>query len=316
MTRLSTLITLILSVILLSIPPQKAEAQDAVKKAFNYQAAARDALGATLSEKPINLRITILKGGADGETVYSEVHQTTTNLFGLFNIQVGRGIAYSGQFESILWGESSHWLQVEMDTKGSGDYIFTATSEILSVPYAIHAQSAERLVGGMPEAGTKWHDGSGQPFAETGIDGDYYMDIASGEIYKKSNGLWNYLGKLMTDETDVDGVRADPNDWTNTGNSGTSSSTNFIGTTDAVDFVVKANNTESARFNSDGSFQLTDDSRSFIFRNAGSFASVGIGTSSPLSQMHFKGNSKGVTLRLENTGAGGHTWGHDFKQRR
>ncbi len=41
-------------------------------------------------------------------------------------------------------------------------------------------------------------------------------------------------------------------DWTLTGNSGTNSATNFIGTTDAQDWVIKTNNTEKMRVTSGG----------------------------------------------------------------
>jgi hypothetical protein len=44
--------------------------------------------------------------------------------------------------------------------------------------------------------------------------------------------------------------------WTLTGNSGTTAGTNFIGTTDAVDFVTKTNNTERARVSSSGNFRV------------------------------------------------------------
>lgn len=50
-------------------------------------------------------------------------------------------------------------------------------------------------------------------------------------------------------------------DWKTTGNSGTNAATNFIGTTDAVDFVTKTNNTEKVRITTTGA--------------------VGIGTSTP-----------------------------------
>ena len=45
---------------------------------------------------------------------------------------------------------------------------------------------------------------------------------------------------------------ATSDDWTITGNAGTTAGTNFVGTTDAVDFVVKTNNTEVARFENSG----------------------------------------------------------------
>lgn len=45
-------------------------------------------------------------------------------------------------------------------------------------------------------------------------------------------------------------------DWSVKGNSGTTAGTNFIGTTDNVAFVIKTNNTERARFLSNGNFGI------------------------------------------------------------
>ena len=44
--------------------------------------------------------------------------------------------------------------------------------------------------------------------------------------------------------------------WLTTGNSGTTAGTNFVGTTDAVDFVFKTNNAEEARITSAGNFGI------------------------------------------------------------
>jgi hypothetical protein len=60
------------------------------------------------------------------------------------------------------------------------------------------------------------------------------------------------------------------NDWSLTGNAGTNPATNFIGTTDAQDFVVRTNNTERMRVESAGD--------------------VGIGTNNPAHQLHVLGD--------------------------
>jgi hypothetical protein len=59
------------------------------------------------------------------------------------------------------------------------------------------------------------------------------------------------------------------NDWSATGNSGTNPATNFLGTTDANDLVIKTNSTETARMTTAGNF--------------------GIGTNAPASRLHIKG---------------------------
>ena len=45
--------------------------------------------------------------------------------------------------------------------------------------------------------------------------------------------------------------------WKTTGNTGTVSGTNFIGTTDDVDLDIRTNNVVSAKFKSDGDFEIT-----------------------------------------------------------
>ncbi len=44
--------------------------------------------------------------------------------------------------------------------------------------------------------------------------------------------------------------------WSTTGNTGTTAGTNFLGTTDAIDFVIKTFNTERARINSQGDVSI------------------------------------------------------------
>lgn len=55
-------------------------------------------------------------------------------------------------------------------------------------------------------------------------------------------------------------TRPDRNDWTMLGNSGSDPSTQFLGTTDNKDFVLRTNNSERLRFKADGTISMPDNS--------------------------------------------------------
>lgn len=80
-------------------------------------------------------------------------------------------------------------------------------------------------------------------------------------VYYWDGSKWNFLASSTTSL----------NYWSLTGNSGLSASTNFIGTTDAVDFVVKTNNATRIRIKSNTGF-------------------VGINTTAPSERLHVVGN--------------------------
>lgn len=63
---------------------------------------------------------------------------------------------------------------------------------------------------------------------------------------------WNGAAWVMLSTTAQTASSA----WATTGNTGTTAGTNFIGTTDAKDFVIKTNNTESARITSAGNLGI------------------------------------------------------------
>ena len=109
---------------------------------INYQGAATDADGAKLVNQNISLKTSVLQGGVDGTTSYSEIHNTTTDQFGLFNVVIGQGVSISGDFETISWGSGDHFLKVELDATGGTNYNLVSTTQMMSVPYALYAKNA------------------------------------------------------------------------------------------------------------------------------------------------------------------------------
>jgi len=110
------------------------------QKAFKYQAVVRDSNGSIISNQNISLKVSLMEGRMDGMMVFSEVHQTETNSYGLINISIGNGDNLFGSLESIHWGDSSYFMRMELDETGGTNYHFMGVSQILYVPVALYAE--------------------------------------------------------------------------------------------------------------------------------------------------------------------------------
>jgi trimeric autotransporter adhesin len=113
-----------------------------VPQTFNYQGIARDAGGNVLPARKIGVELSVLDGGPAGKVVYSETFTDTTNAFGLFSMQVGGGTVLSGSFAGINWATGNKYLQTSIDLSGGTSYTLSGTTQLLSVPYALYAQTA------------------------------------------------------------------------------------------------------------------------------------------------------------------------------
>ncbi len=109
---------------------------------FNYQGVARDNGGNILANQNIGLQLSLHSGSSSGTVVYSETQVPTTNQFGLFSVKVGAGTVVSGNMTTVDWGGTSFFLQVEMDPSGGTAYQNLGTAQLLSVPYALYAETA------------------------------------------------------------------------------------------------------------------------------------------------------------------------------
>ena len=112
---------------------------------MNYQAVARDATGKLLSKKTVFLRVNLLSDGPAGNAVYTEVHQVTTNENGLFNLVIGKGENKGTAFQTIPWAEKNIWLELALSESKKEAFSVIGASQLLAVPYAYHAGSAETL---------------------------------------------------------------------------------------------------------------------------------------------------------------------------
>ena len=112
-----------------------------VPQAFNYQAVVRNSAGEIVSNQTVSFRVSILSGSESGEIKYSEIHSVVTNDFGLANLKIGMGDNSTGIFGPDGWGIADHFLKIELDASGGTTWTHIITTQLLSVPYAIHAQT-------------------------------------------------------------------------------------------------------------------------------------------------------------------------------
>lgn len=136
-TRLLFLFTVLLCLpfIVLAQSPQK----------FNYQAVLRDVSGNPITDSDIGIKLTILQGSASGTTVCTEEFISTTNSYGLMTIEVGS--FNEVDFNAIDWSDGPYFLKVEVDQSGGTSYTEMGTTQLLSVPYALHAATAAKSLG-------------------------------------------------------------------------------------------------------------------------------------------------------------------------
>ena len=109
---------------------------------ISYQAVIRDADNQLLTNSQVGMQISILQGASDGLPVYVETQSPTTNDNGLLSIEIGDGSSVD-DLSAIDWADGPYFIKTETDPLGGTDYSITGTSQLLSVPYALHAQTAK-----------------------------------------------------------------------------------------------------------------------------------------------------------------------------
>lgn len=117
-----------------------------VPQAFKYQAVARDNSGNLIANQSIGFRITILQSSPTGIPVYTETHTIASNNLGLVNMDIGAGSSIAGMLSNVNWGSGNYYVKIEMDATGGNNYLLMGTSQLLSVPYALHAETASNAL--------------------------------------------------------------------------------------------------------------------------------------------------------------------------
>lgn len=119
---------------------------------MSCQAVIRDASNNLVTNQSVGMQISILQGSASGTVVYTETQTPSTNTNGLVSIEIGSGTVVSGNFTTINWANNGpFFIKTETDPTGGTNYTIAATSQLLSVPYALHAKTADTVTGTIAE---------------------------------------------------------------------------------------------------------------------------------------------------------------------
>ncbi|MFN5207960.1 MAG: hypothetical protein ACK5D8_00585, partial [Bacteroidota bacterium] len=79
---------------------------------------------------------------------YVETQTPTTNDNGLVSIEIGGGTVVSGTFAAINWASGPYFIKTETDATGGSNYSITGISQLLSVPYALYAETSGSSIPG------------------------------------------------------------------------------------------------------------------------------------------------------------------------
>ncbi len=94
-----------------------------------------------MTNTQIGMEINIRRGSVSGTIVYTETQTPTTNANGLVSIEIGGGEG----FNAIDWSAGPYFIETKTDLTGGTNYTITGTNQLLSVPYALHAKTAETV---------------------------------------------------------------------------------------------------------------------------------------------------------------------------
>ncbi len=149
---------------------------------MSYQAVIRDGSNQLVSNQAIGMRVSVLQGSADGTEVYKEIYNPnpTTNANGLVSLEIGSGIPIIGIFSEIDWSTGLYFIKTETDPTGGTSYSITGVSQLMSVPYALYAETS----------GTPGTPGPQGEQGEPGQDGQSAYEIAVDNGFAGDETTW------------------------------------------------------------------------------------------------------------------------------
>jgi hypothetical protein len=159
-------------------------------------------------------------------------------------------LVYDTDSGRVMQRTASAWKGLKYTDEGSLDanVILNQDAYQTGKRYSIMSGRLD-TIGVRTSTGQAHVNSSNAPIAWYGLGGSTGAVFAGFTGYN-TNVASTYTARSFTDKNYVDSIGNIG--WRTNGNSGTVAGTNFIGTTDNIDFVIKRNNNQMARFTDDG----------------------------------------------------------------
>jgi hypothetical protein len=128
-----------------------------IPSSIPFQAIAKDYAGAPANERKIYIQTNLIAGNITGKTVFTELHETTTDERGVFSIMIGAGKKTAGGLQSLNeldWEEGPYFLGIQLailpyaPVQGwqyENNWINMGTTSLGIVPYAFYATQTSGL---------------------------------------------------------------------------------------------------------------------------------------------------------------------------
>ncbi len=122
-------------------------AQSTIPKGMKFQAVARDLDGAPMTDQTIYIKTALVNNADRPIQYYAEIHEVTTNRYGLFDIVIGNGEPEAGSYGKIPWSSEEIWMELSIKSTATDAFSILSKSQLLAVPYAYHAGTADAVEG-------------------------------------------------------------------------------------------------------------------------------------------------------------------------
>jgi hypothetical protein len=175
---------------------------------MSYQAVVRDSGDALVTNQAVGMQISILQTTATAtETaVYVETQTPTTNVNGLVTLEIGTGSVVSGDFTTIDWSIGTYFIKTETDPAGGTTYTITGTSQLMSVPYALHAKTVTQPTYNV----NTFYAELGGYVIEINTDGTHGLVVA---MQDQGTSTWYEANDLLSNAANHDANGAMFKDW-------------------------------------------------------------------------------------------------------